>query len=289
MARVRDLVGNRLQAAAVCERMSKDEGDRKAKRGLGAAVVGAVLDQVVPGAGTAVATGTSVVGLLLRKSIDRRFYKWLEDVAATAEFGDEAELAAELLEHADEPWVQDGVLQSLRAVLDVIDEAAIPSLTALAADYLYRKVAPDGFYKRCARVLADSNSRDLVALSGFLRGLLAVAPDEGTVDARGPESGEGWTPVTLTSHPDPCASDERSCSLDLSGSRTMQQVMRRLEAHDFARPTTTQDPYRAAYESNAPLIMATHFGSDQIVELRRLAKYVRVEGISLPGGLEGLP
>jgi hypothetical protein len=262
--------------------MSSDGDEKKTKLALGATLAGGALDQVIPGAGTAMTFGMGSIGLLLRKSIERRYQRWLQDIAATQEFGSEAELAAELLENVDEPWVHEGVLQSLRAMLDIVDEAAIPSLTALAADYLYCKTAPDSFYKRCARVLADSHSRDLVVLARLLEGVLAVAPDEGTVDATGPELSEGWTPVSLTSHPDPCASDERSRELELPGGRTMQQVMRRLEAQDFARPTTTRDPYRASLDERAPLVLGTHFSSDQLADLRRFAKYVRAEGIELP-------
>lgn len=64
------------------------------------------------------------IGLLLAKSIDRRFKKWLDDIAATNEFGSQADLDEDLLDKADEPWVQEGVLQSLRLMLDVVDDAA---------------------------------------------------------------------------------------------------------------------------------------------------------------------
>lgn len=254
--------------------MSSD-GDRKNSNQL-VSLASTAVGVVSPVGGLATLVVGDVLKRLLGAAAAKKFGRWLSDVAATSKYGTPERLVEVIEEHADKHWASENVMQGLRMLLDSVDPAVVPSLAALGAHYFDEERTPDRFYKRCARLLADCTQDDLVVLSRILESLAAHA-DEGRVEISGGEMAEGWEDVVFEFVSDPCGSERDHAQWRLEGSRTMQNVLRLLRAHDFATAAVTRDRTPMPYASTSGDLRATsRIADDQLHELLGLRRFVVV-------------
>lgn len=148
-----------------------DEDDTLKKIGgkaaAGAALAGATF-AASNNVGASIALG--VVGTVLddvrawvgnRRS--RRLASWWESVVTAS--GSTPEATAERIRaRLDEPAVGETILQAVRRLEDFVDDAAIPALGALTAEYLREDRKPDAFFRGTVRVLSDCDAVDIAAL-----------------------------------------------------------------------------------------------------------------------------
>jgi hypothetical protein len=78
------------------------------------------------------------------------------------------ELQGTIEAHSCEPYVQQTIVESIRRLLEAVDEASAPALGTLAAEYIRGKMAPDPFFRGLARVLCDASGEELADLRDML-------------------------------------------------------------------------------------------------------------------------
>jgi hypothetical protein len=85
---------------------------------------------LVPGLGGAVA---SLAVKTYAKRLERRLDEWLGLVAMYLGMGAISDASTFVSEHIDEEWAHQGVAEGVRAILNDLDDAALPSLARLVA------------------------------------------------------------------------------------------------------------------------------------------------------------
>jgi hypothetical protein len=116
---------------------------------------------LVPGLGTAVA---SFAVKVYTKRLERRLDEWLGLVAMYLEMGAVSAAATEISDHIDEEWAQQGVVEGVRAILNDIDDAALPSLARLTAHHLKAHTVHDTRDKQAARLLCACDRATFMSL-----------------------------------------------------------------------------------------------------------------------------
>lgn len=102
---------------------------------------------------------------------------WKELVNGHDQDGTTAEEIAGLLEaHADEPFVRENILRSVKTIMDSVDPCVIVPLATLVRHAIKGKVRPDAFTRNAMRLLADVGRDEM----DDLRRLLAWALFETT-------------------------------------------------------------------------------------------------------------
>jgi hypothetical protein len=105
---------------------------------------------LLPGVGTAI---VSVAAKAYERRIARKLDEWFNLVAMFLEMGATDEAKRHVEEHLDEDWAQSGVIEGARAVLNDIDDAALPALARLCALRLKGTRVLDNRDKRAMRLL----------------------------------------------------------------------------------------------------------------------------------------
>ena len=160
------------------------DSDAKDKVGTALDVAAAVGGAAVAGASTPaiVATGGVVgvagvlklaVGAISRRN-ERRSLKWWNALVKNSRGRSPVEVEEAIAARMDEPAVHETVAQSVRTMLEAVDEAVVPILGSLAAEYLGDGRKPDWFFRGLARVLCDLDEDELTGL----RGLVAALSEE---------------------------------------------------------------------------------------------------------------
>jgi len=123
------------------------------------------------------ASGQALTWLLL--SSENVFQVWLKYLApaigaTSASVGPQITARAQ----APESEATRSVLsESVRALLEVVDPAVVPSLAVLSGEYLKKDRHVDGFFRGTARTLADLTADELAMLRAILR-VLDDVPEE---------------------------------------------------------------------------------------------------------------
>lgn len=89
-------------------------------------------------------------------------------------------------EHA---WARETVLESVRRLLEAVDDAAAAPLGSLAAEYVKSRTAPDWFFRGLARMLAELSRAELQELSALARDIAEMSADGATVERQGDVDG----------------------------------------------------------------------------------------------------
>ena len=211
-------------------------------------------------AATAVAEIVGVPALgslfgLVRKaaqdSFSRKFRIWMEDVAAALEFGDSQSLIDVIEEKIDEDWARESVAQAGLAIVNTFDDAVLPTLAALSADYIKSKRTPDLFHRRVCRFLAESSEVNLVHAKHVLTGLQPAVSDEAVFVSVEVFAGKG----RFSWHRDPSTHHMTEFFPEAPG---LKGTVRLLSDHGFgsfrmnAQPTSPDDPvsYSISFETD---------------------------------------
>jgi hypothetical protein len=111
------------------------------------------------------------------RKLDRKVRRWFEEVGAIMELGG-AEAAAESINrHIEEPWAHEAVVRATRAIIEDMDEAALPFLARITAHALKIQAVPDGRSRRATALLAEIRAPTLEAALSVVRGLAPNWPD----------------------------------------------------------------------------------------------------------------
>lgn len=124
----------------------------------GAATGGAVVTPIAVGV-------ASVVLSWLLHLRGARTERWWQKVCGKDQMKFDAEIAARV----NDPKVQETILRSVRIILDVVDDAALPPLARLTRSYLDEARTPDPFFRSVARLLSETNSSDLALLTRIIK------------------------------------------------------------------------------------------------------------------------
>jgi hypothetical protein len=102
--------------------------------------------------------------------IDARQEQWWQHVAKNVPPDD----LSDIVEHQihQDPRKKSAILESLRALSQALDDAVIPALAALTAEYLREGKSPDAFFRGTARLLTDISAEELNSLRSFVRALI---------------------------------------------------------------------------------------------------------------------
>jgi len=104
---------------------------------------------------------------------ERRFRKLIDELGNAHSGEDVDRVLATIRERlADDHDLQEVILESLRALEEVIDDAVIPPLARLIADYETKK--PDSFLRGMRRLLSDLSSEEYADLQQLLRMVMGV-------------------------------------------------------------------------------------------------------------------
>lgn len=163
------------------ERSKKTDGSELAAAAVGTALsaAGAAL---APGATTA-AVGLAAAGgagpFIVKKLSDfwgnlrdRRYERWFEGLVAASGKTPE-DVALQFAAKIEDPTAAKVIVESLRDLLNVVDEAVIPALGQLTWAYVSHDRAIDGFFRGLARLLCDLDAdvlRELQELALFIEG-----------------------------------------------------------------------------------------------------------------------
>jgi hypothetical protein len=169
-------VGGRVYAGSVTSRKRPD--DRKAltatatalsvAAGKAATVAGATFVGVV-GAALVAAVGPTV-GFLWQTTTDwhvRQTEKWWDALSAKLGPGVSHEVEDRVMHErvtGQEPVAGKVIAASVRTLLEGLDDALVPALAALAAEYLRERKPADDFFRAVARTLADLDKVGLTDL-----------------------------------------------------------------------------------------------------------------------------
>jgi len=117
----------------------------------------------------------SLVGLAAGRLFDRarrRMESWWDQVVRRhGHAGDDVRL---LLEGTDAPYLDETIVESIRRLLEITDDAVVPGLGALAAEYIAAQRRPDRFFRGLARTLADLDADEYAGLRLMFSGLARV-------------------------------------------------------------------------------------------------------------------
>lgn len=80
-------------------------------------------------------------------------------------------------EFAEQEWSRRTVFEAMRALLDCIDDAVVPSIGRLTGQYGLKKRSPDRFFRGMVRFLADLSSSEFSDFQSLMRDI-AQAPVE---------------------------------------------------------------------------------------------------------------
>lgn len=104
---------------------------------------------------------------LFHSRIKRRSEAFVRGVVLSAEVSDQ-EALRELDEKLKEPGVQDALLESLRAMVDAVDDAVVPSLGALLRLYAVEGKKPDALFRNVTNLLRDMDEAEFKSLRSIV-------------------------------------------------------------------------------------------------------------------------
>ncbi len=158
--------------------MTKKDSETKDEIAKGSEAGTAVVAALATASGTALAVagaaaaapyvvGKAIVWVIERNNV--RMTKWFE--AISNKFGNEPDRVRERIESK---FLHEGdrtsatVLESADVLLRAVDDALVPAIGALTAEYLQGGCAPDAFFRGALRVLGELTASEAGEFSGFL-------------------------------------------------------------------------------------------------------------------------
>lgn len=117
-------------------------------------------------------TALSKIASAFDRKREKRKAAWL---LALADGDTDATAIYRLEEHADEDWAQSAVYESLRSVLDALDDAVIPALGLLCREYLLERKKADRFCRGFCRLLAELSMEEFADFRLLLRMMIDEA------------------------------------------------------------------------------------------------------------------
>jgi hypothetical protein len=161
-----DLEADLNDLGARIHAMSDTHGNRKGK-----VVKEAIVDVLatganagMPGAGLVVKTTTKVVGLALRKRIDRNADEFFEYLSQALDHETPETLLFELEQRLTSPKTQDAVSDGFLDMMECVDEESKKCMALLVADYIKNADSPDAFYRRVGTILKSCSASELGAI-----------------------------------------------------------------------------------------------------------------------------
>jgi hypothetical protein len=155
-----------------------------------AAALGALLSAGASPTGAALAVGgtTGAAGLLsgsfkfLMALVADRWRIWY--AAYTEGQGDPELVEAQLWVDAQEPIIQELVVENARAVAEALTASVVPVLARLTREYRSAGRAPDAFFRGMRRLLSDLSEEEFVAFRDLIIGIadLKISPKPGTLE-----------------------------------------------------------------------------------------------------------
>lgn len=137
-------------------------------------------------AGSAV-TLLSTAKALWSDWMDARQEQWLRHLIEKVSPDDLKDIVENQIKH--DPRKKSAILESLRALSQALDDAVIPALAALTAEYIRDDKAADGFFRGITRLLSDISAEELDSLRSLVRALMDA-------DYKGPSLEVHYLPAT---------------------------------------------------------------------------------------------
>lgn len=182
--------------------------------GAAGAISTGLVAAATPGVPASVAAATALVSLFPiavmlatnRYFTDqkRRVDRWWK--AVCERLGEDPEAVRNEAEaRADDPETAKVIAQSARELLNALDDAVVPALAALTAEYIKERKPADSFFRGFSRVLSEISANQLDILKTFVVNATALLPKEEsifTVACRPTDEGPAGTFALITDTPD---------------------------------------------------------------------------------------
>ena len=139
---------------------------------------------------------SGIAAFVLRHALDwkaNEVTRWWEQVRA-GDDGDGGPVGVafeqQLEERVDEPAVRETILRGVRAVIDVVDPAAIRPLARLTRLYTIERREPDSFFRGSVRLLVEANAGDLEQMVELLIWITTTMTEESATLVTGGHAAE---------------------------------------------------------------------------------------------------